>query len=50
MKLFESILNSVLNESMGEAVVNPNNTSTDVFTCKSKNGNVWLRLNWMLKI
>lgn len=42
MKLFESILNSVLNENMGEAVVNPNNTSADVFTCKSKNGNVWV--------
>ena len=40
--LFESILNSILNESMGEAVVNPNNTSADVFTCKSKNGNVFI--------
>lgn len=36
MKLFESILASLLNESMGEAVVNPNDTSKDVFTCKTR--------------
>ena len=34
--LFESILNSILNESMGEAVINPNDTSKDIFTCKVK--------------
>ena len=39
--IFESVLTSLL-ESMGEAVVNPNNTSADVFTCKSKNGNVFV--------
>ena len=33
--IFESVLTSLL-ESMGEAVVNPNNTSADVFTCKAK--------------
>lgn len=35
MKLFESILNNVIQESMGEAIVNPNDTSKDVFTVKS---------------
>ena len=34
-RIFESVLTSLL-ESMGEAVVNPNNTSADVFTCKAK--------------
>lgn len=40
-RIFESVLTSLL-ESMGESVVNPNNTSADVFTCKSKNGNVFV--------
>ena len=40
-RIFDSVLTSLL-ESMGEAVVNPNNTSADVFTCKSKNGNVFV--------
>lgn len=31
MKLFESILNSLLNESLGEVIVNPNDTSKNVF-------------------
>lgn len=35
MKLFESILNTLVNESMGEAVINPNDNSKDVFTCKT---------------
>jgi len=34
-RIFESVLTSLF-ESMGEAVVNPNNTSADVFTCKAK--------------
>jgi hypothetical protein len=36
MKLFESILNNLLNESIGEgAIINPNDTSKDVFDIES---------------
>ncbi len=32
MKLFESILNNILNENLSEVIVNPNDTSKDVFS------------------
>lgn len=38
-KIFESVLRGLLGESFDEAVVNPNDTSKDVFTVKTK-GNI----------
>lgn len=35
MELFENILNEILNESVGEAIVNPNDNTKDVFNIKS---------------
>ena len=45
MKLFESILNSLLNESLGEVIVNPNDTSKNVFDYKCRDNNLYIFAN-----
>ena len=45
MKLFESILNSLLNESLGEVIVNPNDTSKNVFDYKCRDNNLHIFAN-----
>lgn len=45
MKLFESISNSLLNESLGEVIVNPNDTSKNVFDYKCRDNNLYIFAN-----